>query len=133
MTDKGPDLKDISFIRPIPLHHMEPIGLLPGTDEAAALWQFLVCAMPALKKVESQTTLEGAEDQEVDLMQIAESVRKMYGLKDLYGMFHARLIGAARRECLRSALPWDTRIDAFFETGGKSYRNLTRNPDKVGL
>jgi hypothetical protein len=96
---------------------------------------FLVCAFQALDRVEKQVTLEGNEDQTVDLMQIAHSVRKMYQIdeSDLEKMFNENLIRAARMEAFRSGLPWDTRIDAFFATGGKSYRSLTRDPDKTGL
>jgi hypothetical protein len=101
--------------------------------EAAALWQFLICAFQALDRVEKQTTLEGSEDQVADLMQLAESTRKMFHLDNLEGMFQERLIAAARREAFNSQLPWDTRIDAFFASGGSSYRVMDRNPDKVGL
>jgi hypothetical protein len=103
------------------------------TTEAAALWQFLICAFQALDRVEKQTTLEGNKDQVVDLMQIAHSVRNMYGLKELDGMFNMRLVQAARSEALNCRLHWNTRIDAFFASGGKSYRIQDRNPDKVGL
>ncbi|KAK0039439.1 hypothetical protein Bpfe_031116 [Biomphalaria pfeifferi] len=108
------------------------MGFLPRTEEAAALWQFLIMAMQALDKVPTQTTLEGEGDLEVDMLQLAHSSRRIYGLKDLEGMFHPRLIDAAKREAKRSRLAWYDKLDAFFESGGKSYRFLSRNPDKVG-
>lgn len=124
-------LDQIQFHRAYPLHHIQPVGLLPKTEEAAALWQFLICAFQALDQIESQKTLEGDEDQTVDLMQIAHSCRMIYGLADLNGMFHMNLVDVAKREAGRSRMSWDPRIDAFFESGGKSYRILDRNPDKV--
>lgn len=127
------ELKDIKFIKPMPLHHLQPLGLLPNNTEACALWQFLIMAFQALDRVEKQTTLEGEEDQTVDLMQLAHSSRKMFELSDLEGMFNDSLVAMAKREAGRSELAWDSRIDAFFATGGKSYRHLDRDPDKVGL
>lgn len=131
-----PELKDITFRAPVPVPHMSPFGHLPMTTEAAALWQFLVCAFQALDRVEKQATLVGNDDQAVDLMQIAHSIRKLYELPESGGldkMFSEQLIRSARMEAFRTKLPWDTRIDAFFATGGKSYRKLDRDADKVGL
>lgn len=127
-----PELKDISFRQPLPLPHMQPIGHLPMTPEAAALWQFLVCAFQALDRVPKQTTLVGNEDQSVDLKAVANSIRMLYQLKDLDRMFNANLIRAAKKEAARSRLPWDSRIDAWFATGGQSYRFVDRDADKVG-
>lgn len=137
-TDSGRtvELKDITFRAPLPIPHMEPNGHLPMTKEGAALWMFLVCAFQALDRVEKQTTLEGTPDQVADLMQIAHSIRKMYEFDESDGlekMFNAALVACARKEAFRSRLPWDGRIDAFFASGGKSYRVMDRNPDKVGL
>lgn len=126
------ELKDINFRQPLPLPHMQPIGLLPNTTESCALWMFLVCAFQALDRVEKQVTYEGDADQQVDIRQIAESIRKMYKLDDLFGMFNPGLIATARREAIRSGMPWNTRIDAWFESGGRSYNKMDRDPDKVG-
>lgn len=126
------ELKDISFQQPLPLPHMEPLGLMPNSTEACALWMFLVCAFQALDKVESQVTYEDSQDQVVDIKQIAESIRKMYGLKDLEGMFNVGLLSRARREAIRSGLSWNSRIDAWFESGGRAYNKMDRDPDKVG-
>lgn len=131
-SSNGIAVSDISFIQPIPLKHMEPHGLLPSTSEAAALWMFLTCAMQALDRVEKQTTLEGNEDQQADLMQIAHSVRNIYELTTLEGMFSETLIQRARAEAFRSALFWDPRINAWFSSGGKSFNNMDRDADKVG-
>lgn len=127
-------LKDLrpALRQPIPMKHIEPFGVLPNTPEACALWQFLICAFQALEKVEAQTTLEGAEDQVADLMQIANSIRQLYQLESLESMFQSRLIAKARQEAFRSVLPWNPRVDAFFATGGRSYRIMDRDPDKVG-
>lgn len=125
-------LEEIHFSRMYPIKHIQPNGLLPKTEEAAALWQFLLTASIALGSVESQKTYEGDLDQQTDLMAHAEHAKNMFGLKDLDGMFNQRLIDQAKREVARSKLNWDDRLDAFFASGGKSYRHLDRNPDKVG-
>jgi hypothetical protein len=130
------DLKNIQWRQPIPLPHMRPQGYLPMTPEAAALWQFLVMAAQALDRVEKQVTYEGADDQQVDLMQLAHSARKMFELPEQGGlekMFNSNLIASAKAEAIRSRLPWNTRLDAFFISGGNSYRHMDRDADKVGL
>lgn len=132
MTKNDVPLEAIAFIRPYPLKHMTPLGLLPQSEEAAALWQFLLTATLALGTVESQKTYEGDLDQQTDLMTHAESARRIFGLKNYEGMFNERLIAQAKREVLRSKLLWDGRLDAFFASGGKSYRHLDRDADKVG-
>lgn len=126
------EAKDIQFNEFWPVKHMNPMGLLPPTKEAAALWTFLTMAFSALDRVEKQATLEGDEDQQADLMQIAYATRIQFGLEDLNGMFGDNLVRFAKREAARCKLPWDTRIDAFFESGGKAYRHLDRDPDKTG-
>jgi len=127
--------EDINFIAAIPLKHMRPAGHLPMTTEAAALWQFLIMASQALDKVEKQVTYEGDADQQADLMQLAHSARKIHGIPEQGGlekMFNANLIGAAKAEAIRSRLAWNPRLDAFFASGGKSYRIMDRDADKVG-
>ena len=74
---------------------------------------------------------ESAEDQVVNLMQIAESQMKIFGLTSVEGMFNSQLVHYARREALRCRLHWDSRIDDFFHTGGRANRKLDRNPDKL--
>lgn len=126
-------LKHITFRKVIPIPHMQSGGgLLPDTEEACALWQFLVCASQALEVIPAQISYEGDEDAKVDLMQIAYSARVMYGLKDLEGMFNDALVFQAKREAERCNLPWNPKLDDFFRTGGKSHRFLDRDPDKVG-
>lgn len=125
-------VEHIQFTQAWPVKHMHATGgLLPETKEAAALWNFLLCAFQALHHVESQKTLIGNEDQVVSLRQIATSQMKIFGITDMNELFNAALIQAARREAIRCGLFWDTRIDAYFETGGNSYSVLDRDADKL--
>lgn len=122
---------EIHFERAVPAKHMQSGGgMLPNSWESAALWQFLTCAMQALHTVESQATLEGDEDQTVSLMQLATSIQMQYQVP-LEAMFGTALIETAKREAKRCKMSWDSRLDAFFASGGKSYNNLTRDPDKI--
>ncbi len=116
----------------IPVKHMAPLGYLPMTKEAACLWMFLLGAFQALDKVESQKTLEGEEDQRVDIMQIATSYMHVYGVTDIEKVFQGRLVSAAKAEAIRSRLPWNGRVDVFIDSGGKNGRYLDRDADKVG-
>lgn len=134
-TNRTVNLEDIDFVAAIPIKHMRPSGHLPMTTEAAALWQFLLMASQALDKVEKQVTYEGTDDQVADLMQLAHSARKLHQIPEQGGlerMFNSSLIGAAKAEAMRCKLPWNSRLDAFFASGGKSYRIMDRDPDKVG-
>lgn len=132
-TGRTINLDSITFRKVIPVPHCQMGGgLMPDNSESYALWQFLVCAFQALEKVPAQTTLEGTEDQTADLMQIAHSCRKMYELDSLEGMFNPFLIRRAQREAARCNLPWNSKIDSFFTSGGTTLRFLDRDPDKVG-
>jgi len=124
---------DIRFIQPWPIKHMHPHGQLPLIPEAAALWQFLIMATQAVERVPSQTTLEGEQDQQVDMMQLATSAATIYGITDLNTMFQDRLVYAARSEALACKLPWKPEITTFIESGGRSARDLDRDANKVGL
>src|SRR3954471_13225965 len=109
------DVRDISFAPAIPIKHLfSGGGMLPDSAESCALWQFLLMAHQALDKVPAQTTLIGEADQQVDLMQLAESAMKIYGLTHVGDMFHATRIEMARREVARSGLAWNMKLDAFF-------------------
>lgn len=135
MNPKDEDfLKHVAVRRPYPLKHMRVGGgLLPDTDEAAALWQFLLGAHQALDKIPAQVTLEGDTDLTANLRQIADSARKLFGLSTLEGMFNAQLIWQAKLEAKRSALYWNVKLDAWFESGGRASNELDRDPDHVGL
>lgn len=131
MTKKIDD--HIQWTQLWPLPHMEGNGgLLPRSVEAAALWQFLVCATTAIRKIPNQVTLEGDPDIDVDLNQLADSCRRIFRLKSLDGMFNVRLIQAAKREATRCLLYWPPRLDNFFDSGGRESK-LTRSPDDVGF
>jgi len=132
---KSPDFiaKYVNVRKIVPLPHMKMGGgLLPDTDEAAALWYFLLCATQALDRVPAQTTLEGQPDQVVHLRQLAESIQKMYNVKSLDMMFNDLLIFTARKEALRCKLPWNPKLTTWFESGGKIGNIIDRDPDKVG-
>lgn len=126
----------IDFARPLPIKHMVPNGYMPMSTESAALWQFLIMAFQALDRVEKQVTYTDEQDQVVDLNALVYSAFMIYELLDTPAnrerVFNPQLVNCAKMEARRSGLPWDTRIDAWFSSGGKSYNLMERNPDKVG-
>lgn len=125
------DLKDIQFNPMIPVMHMKSAGgFLPDGMVSAALWYFIGCATQAYFTVEGQKTLEGDQDQQVDIMQIADSTMKIYNTSK-EEVFNHELIELAKREAARCQLPWDSRLDAFFSSGGTVNRYLDRDPDKL--
>lgn len=128
MTDGIP----IRYHPPAHEKHLETDGgLLPNCIESSALWEFLVCAMQALEKIPTQKTLVGTLDTDVNLREVANGIAKMYGLSTLDNVFHPVMIQLAKREAIRCRLPWDSRLDAWFQSGGRAYNLLTRNPDTI--
>lgn len=137
MVSKNIPLEHLDLIQPWPLKHMVPQGYLPHTKEAACLWQFLIMATQALDRVEKQVTLEGDQDQVVDLRNLADSAFKLYDfhkLNDPYDtVFNPALVRVAQMEARSKKLPWDDRLDAWFASGGRSYNVMDRDADKTGL
>lgn len=124
---------DINFRQQWPLPHMKGMGfggLLPATKQAAALWNFLSGAMNALGKLPTQTTLEGEDDSNSSIRQIADSVAAIYDVT-LEEMFQPMLVELARREATRCELVWNPKLDGWLLAGGKSFDHVTRDPDKV--
>lgn len=105
--------------------HLTPTGLLPREKkkEASAAWHFTRLAMVILQKIPEQVSYEGNTDLTVPLMRIAESVAVQYGIKHENFLCFMDFV---RAEAFRCAMPWNDRLQAWVESGGKSYNFVTR-------
>lgn len=111
-------------------------GLLPPSVHSSAIWQFAIMAHQALEKIPTQKTLEGTKDIDVSLKDLAHSTLAMYNMPSIEDgglgiLFQPQMITLLKREAYRCGLPWDNRLDAWFASGGKSYDQLTRDPDTL--
>lgn len=116
--------------------HLEPKGLLPRSHkiEASACWHFCRLANRILINLPEQVVMEGETDKTVSLRDVLESVRIMYGLdrEDGIGMI-ITWAQQVQREALRCGLPWSPRLTAWFESGGKAYNIVTREPGALNV
>lgn len=107
--------------------HLVPIGLLPRTEnfESSAAWHLAKLAHKALEKIPEQVTYEGEVDKTIRLMNIAKGVALHYALnlEDIM-----KFMPAVRLEALRTKKPWNPRFQAWLDSGGKSYNEVTREP-----
>ena len=106
-------------------NHLTPTGLLPREikERVSAAWHFSKLAHGALEKIPEQVSYEGNTDLTVSLRNIAESVAIMYVMKiedflPLMDFVHA--------EAIRCGYIWNDRLQAWLDSGGKSYDIMTR-------
>lgn len=129
MSDR-PEIK--TFTPPTHAKHwQENGGLLPTGINSSALWQFCLMAHQALEQFTGQHVLEGEEDITVRLKDLARSTLSMYRMpNELDGgmeiLFQPDMIDLVKREARRCNLPWNSRLDAWFASGGRAYDTVTR-------
>ena len=107
-----------------------PNGVLPRerANESSAAWHFAKLALAALERIPEQATMEGDKDQTIRLRNLAESVARLYevSLEDMM-----QFMDFVKAEALRCSLPWNSRFDAWLASGGKSYDEVTREPEAL--
>lgn len=121
------------FNGPIYENHMEPEGFMPDCVASSAAWNFYIMAHTAIDKIPKQKTFEGDTDITVNLRDLARSALAAYNLPrpeegGLDLLFNPDMIDCARREAKRCKLHWDSRIDAWLDSGGRAYNIITREP-----
>lgn len=116
---------------PIYEEHLTPNGTLPRDKAltASAAWHFTRLAMAALEKIPEQVAYEGEVDLTVRLRQIAESVMVQYNIKDIESMMN--LMPAVRTEAFRVSYPWNDRLQAWLDSGGRAYDSITREEGRL--
>lgn len=127
-----PEIK-LDLTAPIYADHLTPNGHLPRLHqvEASAAWHFTRLAMRILDEVPQQVTYEGQEDKSVSLKVIAQSVAKLYGLEDIGTML--TFMPAVRMEAFRCGYPWKDRLQAWVDSGGAQYDEVTREEKALNI
>lgn len=113
--------------------HLTPEGTLPREHkfECSAAWHFAKLAMRIVDTVPAQVTMEDQIDQTTDLLRVAKSVALLYGLNSLADMM--QFIPEVEAEARRSGLPWNPRLTAWVESGGRSYNTVTREESVLNI
>lgn len=97
---------------------------------AYAAWYIVICAHKALQEIPAQVSFEGDTDATVNLRAIADSTALAYGLSDLNEVM--AFMPTLRRYCtLVRGLTWDDRFQAWLDSGGRAYDEVTREPEKI--
>lgn len=108
-------------------------GIFPSSTEheimrSWAAWYFTLTAHKVLQEIPAQVTLEGDTDVTVGLRKILDGVLLMYG-KEIEETMN--LMPLCRRWTFKLGLTWDDRFQAWLDSGGRAYDEVTREPDKI--
>lgn len=108
-------------------------GIFPASTEAEIMqawcaWYCCLVAHKTLQEIPAQVTMEGDVDTTVNLRQIIDGVLLMYGCEIESTM---NLMPLCRRWTFMSGLVWSDRFQAWLDSGGRAYDEVTREPDAI--
>ena len=103
-----------------------PMGEMQVHSQAA--WHFVRCAHIAIYVAANQVVLEGNTDMTVKLKDIMDSTEIIYGVDKNEFM---KLMPECRRLAFALGQTWNGRLQAFLDSGGAAYNELTREPDAL--
>lgn len=118
---------------PIYEDHLTPKGFLPREEQiyASAAWHFARLAIPVLIDVPEQATPEGELDVTIHLKGLLFATATLYAIKDVNRMM--QFMDFVKAEAIRCRYVWRHEFDAFLRSGGSSFNEVTRNPDRLNL
>lgn len=97
----------------------------------SCVWYFCRCAVQVLESTPQQVTLEDEVDATDNLRQLFDSIRRAYYVPDINDA--VRFFPIARTLAFRRTLPWPSRFQAWIDSGGHSYNEVTREPDALNI
>jgi len=112
-----------------------PDGLLPGGDmifHSYAAWYIAVCGHKAILTIPEQVVMEGDVDLTVNLREVLLRLPSLYGLTtadDLEKIMN--LMPLCRRVAFSKGMLWSQRFQAWLDSGGVAYNQVTREPDAI--
>jgi hypothetical protein len=109
-------------------HDILPMGNMKVHSQAA--WHFVRCAHLALYEIPTQVVLEGNTDATVRLKEIMDSTEIIYGIDKNEFM---KLMPECRRLSFALGRTWNGRLQAFIDSAGRAYNELTREPDALNI
>lgn len=98
-------------------------------ERSWAAWYIAKCAHKALHTIPGQVTFEGDVDTTVNLRSIADGAALAYGITDLNPVME--LMPLCRRWAFMKGLTWSDRFQAWLDSGGGAYNEVTREPDAI--
>lgn len=105
-----------------------PCANLDEDMHSFCAWYFAICAHKALIEIPDQVSLEGDTDTTVRLRVILDSVMQVYGLDDVEKLM--KFMPYARQHAFKINLNWNSRFQAWLDSGGRAYDEVTREPPK---
>lgn len=110
-------------------------GLLPGGDmlyHSFAAWHLVKCCHLALLEIPGQATLTTEKDLTVNLRKILDSTRDIYGMFDESDLEKImNLMPLCRQLTFKLNRTWNDRFQAWLDSGGRAYDEVTREPDAI--
>lgn len=109
-------------------------GIFPSsTDEEIerswAAWYIARNCHKAIHEIPGQVSLEGDTDATTNLRAITEGAALAYGIVDLNLVMP--LMPLCRRWAFMQGFGWDDRFQAWLDSAGTSWNEVTREPDKI--
>lgn len=109
-------------------------GIFPSsTDEeierSYACWYSAKNAHKAIHEIPAQVSFEGDTDATTNLRAVVEGACLAYGITDLNLVMP--FMPLARRWAFMKGLGWDGRFQAWLDSAGQSWNEVTREPDKI--
>lgn len=114
-------------------------GLLPDSSDEEVVysfcaWYFCRCAHIAIHEITSQVSYEGDTDVTVQLRGVLRGCMKAYGLDAESGDVIERVMKRmplCRQLAFRRNIFWSDRFQAWLDSGGRAYNEVTREPDAI--
>ena len=126
--------RHVVYRGPTPAHILRrnggvmPCGDVDEDMHSFCAWYFARCAHKALIEIPDQVSLEGDTDTTVRLRTILDSIMQVYGLDDIEKLM--KFMPYARQQAFKMGLTWNSRFQAWLDSGGRSYDEVTREPPK---
>jgi hypothetical protein len=90
----------------------------------SAAYYFTRCAMESIEVYSHNAVLEDETDPTVNLRQVLETVMRLYGVIDIEKFM--RFMSTIRTVAFKRGLPWNDRLQAWLDSGGYAYNEVTR-------
>lgn len=109
-------------------------GIFPdSTDEemmrSYAAWYIATCCHLSILTLEGQVSLEGSTDVTASLRTITDNIYPTYGIKDVNEVMN--LMPLCRRWAFKNGRTWNDKFQAWLDSGGRAYDEVTRDPGAI--
>lgn len=106
-----------------------PSSSVEEMNRSCAAWYIAKLCHKALNDVPEQVTMEGDTDTTVNLRRIAEGAALAYGIEDLNLVMP--YMPYVRMMAFRQGISWNQRFQAWLDSGGRAYDEVTREPEAL--